>query len=116
MPLTATSLRTACGILNVSTAESWTHKMNAHASKLSICKQFASRNVRAASSGSAAELRQQFKSKQRSAVEIAQQHIQLISDKEARLGSFLHVDVQGALRQVGSADHMQAVPDTQGIR
>lgn len=80
--------------------------MSYQGARLSSCRQFRfTRGARVAatnsSSGStAAELTSEFTSKQRSAVEIFKHHIGLVKEKDALLGSFLHVDEEGAIAQV----------------
>lgn len=81
--------------------------MSYQGARLSSCRQFRfTRGARVAatnssSSGStAAELTSEFTSKQRSAVDIVKHHIGLVKEKDALLGSFLHVDEEGAIAQV----------------
>lgn len=57
----------------------------------------------ALSASPAAQLTSEFTSKQRSAVEIVKQYIGVIREKDSRLGSFLHVDEEGAVAQVCSS-------------
>lgn len=85
--------------------------MSYQSARLSSCRQLpftrgarvAATNAVSTTSSTAAQLTTEFTSRQRSAVDIIKHHIGLIREKDASLGSFLHVDEEGAMSQVPSA-------------